>query len=136
MRAYLRLVMVAWCVVLTCAPARAQQRGLITGKVVDTTGAVLPGVTITVTEQNTGFNRTLVSAETGTFAAPNLDPGVYRLTVELPGFATLKRDLTLTAGSEITLEFKMQVAAVQEAIQVTAEAPLIEKTSNRIGGAL
>src|SRR5262245_24646771 len=107
MRAYPTLVMVACCVVLSCTSAFAQQRGLIAGKVVDESGAAIPGATVTVTEQSTGFTRTLVTAEIGTFAAQNLDPGVYRITIELPGFTSLKRtNVTLTAGQEMTFEFK------------------------------
>ena len=53
----------------------------------------------------------------------------------MPGFASLKQaDVVLTAGQTITLELKMQVAGVQEQITVTGQSPLVEKTSNQIGG--
>lgn len=136
--AFFRLaVLVVSLVALTASSALAQQRGTISGRVVDAAGLVLPGATITITEQNTGFDRSVVTAETGTYAVPNLDPGTYTITVDMPGFAGLKQaDVLLTAGSTLTLELKMQVAGVQEELIVTASAPLVETTSNTIGGVL
>lgn len=124
-------------VVLASPPAGAQQRGSIGGKVVDAGGLPLPGATVTITEQRTGFNRSVVTAETGAYTVPNLDPGIYTIAVEMPGFAALKQsDVQLTAGSSITLELKMQVAGLQEQVTVTGMAPLVERTSNSVGGSL
>ena len=132
-----RVLVCALCFFAATIPAAGQQRGSVSGRVLDTSGGVLPGATLTVTEQNTGFNRTVVTAETGAYTIPNLDPGVYTVVVELPGFATVRQpDLALTAGAAITLEFRLQVAGLAEAVLVTAEAPLIQTTSNEIGGAL
>jgi hypothetical protein len=123
--------------ILTCASAAAQQRGSITGTVLDAGGLVLPGATVTITEQNTGFTRTVVTAENGAYLVPNLDPGVYTVITELPGFVSVKRtDLVLTAGSAITLDVSLQVAGVQETVTVTAEAPLVQTSTNQIGGSL
>jgi hypothetical protein len=122
---------------LVAAPVMAQQQASIGGKLVDPDGLVLPGATVTVTEQNTGFSRNVVTAETGAYAVPNLTPGTYTVTVEMPGFGTLKRtDLVLTAGSEMVLDLKMQVGGVQEQVTVTGQSPLVERTSNKIGGTL
>jgi hypothetical protein len=124
-------------VVASVLPAAAQQRGSITGKVVDAAGLVLPGATVTVTEQATGFNRTVVTEETGAYAMPNLDPGTYTVVVEMSGFSTLKRpDVPLTAGSALTIEFKLEIASVQQEIVVTAQSPLVQVTNNQIGGSL
>jgi hypothetical protein len=138
MSARLRLLVLCVCGMLAAAsPAFSQQRGSITGKVLDSSGLPLPGATITVTDQGTGFTRAVVSAETGGYAIPNLEPGTFTVTVEMPSFATLKRsDVQLTAGSTVNLELKMQVAGLQEQILVTGESPLVEKTSNQIGGSL
>ena len=90
-----------------------------------------------MTEQNTGFTRTVVSADTGAYNVPSLDPGTYTIAVEMSGFATAKQtDLQLTAGQNVTLEIKMQVAGLQEQLVVTAVSPLVETTSNQIGGSL
>ncbi len=124
-------------VLLYAWPARAQQMVSISGRIIDPDGLALPGATITATEQNTGFTRNVVSAETGAYTIPNLEPGTYTVTVEMPSFSTLKRtDLVLSAGSSATLEFKMQLGGLAEAVEVTGQAPLIEKTSNQIGGSL
>ena len=60
-------------------------------------GLVLPGATVTVTEQTTGFTRNVVTAENGAYPVPNLEPGLYTIAVELSGFARTRRtDLALT----------------------------------------
>ncbi len=131
------LVVLAWCVIAAGTPAFAQQRGSIGGKVIDPDGLALPGATVTVTEQNTGFIRTVITAETGAYIVPNLEPGVYTVSFEMSGFAGVKRDgLALTAGSVVTLDSRMPVAGVEEQVVVTGQSPLIEKTSNQIGGTL
>lgn len=138
MRALSRLVIFVSLVwIATVSVATAQQRGSIAGRVVDPDGLALPGATVTITEQNTGFNRSVVTAGTGAFTAPNLDPGTYGVTIEMSGFATLKRaDVVLTAGAAISLDLKMQVAGLAEDVVVTGQAPLIETSSNQIGGTL
>ena len=123
--------------IVSTTTATAQQRGSVSGRVLDAGGLVLPGVTVTVTEQNTGFNRTVVTAENGAYAVPNLDPGVYSLVAELAGFAPVTQSgLRLTAGSAITADVTLQVAGLQESIQVTAETPLVQTSRNEIGGTL
>ena len=133
-----RLVVLCACVFLVAVtPALAQQRGSISGKVLDQDGLALPGATVTVTEERTGFTRTVVTAETGAYSVPNLEPGVYLVTVEMAGLVGPKYPpTTLTAGSALTVELKMQVAGVREEITVTGQSPLVERTSNQIGGSL
>ena len=100
--AFRSLVLVV-CSLLFVAPVLAQQQASISGKLVDPDGLVLPGATVTVTEQNTGFSRNVVTAETGAYTVPNLTPGTYTVTVEMPGFGSLKRtDVLLTAGRRRT----------------------------------
>jgi hypothetical protein len=124
------LLAIAW-------PAGAQQMVSIGGRITDPEGLALPGATITATEQNTGLTRNVVSAENGAYTIPNLEPGTYTVTVEMPSFAALKRsDLVLSAGTTAALDFKMQLGGLQEAVEVTGQSPLIEKTSNQIGGSL
>lgn len=137
MSAILRVLVLGAFVLATALPALAQQRGSIAGRVVDAGGLALPGATITVTNQSTGFTRTVVTAETGGYSIPNLDPGTYTVLVEMPGFAALKRaDLAMSSGQNITLDVKLQVAGVQEEIVVTGESPLVERSSNTVGGTL
>ena len=81
-----RLVLfTACCLAAALSPAFAQQRGSISGKVLDPAGLALPGATVTVTNQNTGFTRTVVTAETGGYSIPSLDPGTYSVAIEMAG---------------------------------------------------
>ena len=124
-------------ILLMGSPAAAQQRGSIAGKVLDAGGLPLPGANVTVAEQSTGYTRTVVTAGTGAYSIPNLEPGVYTVTVEMSGFASLRQsDLRLTAGSNVPLDFNMQVAGVTEDVRVTGQAPLVETSSSQIGGSL
>ena len=118
-------------------PALAQQQASISGRIVDASSLGLPGATVTVTSQSTGFTRTVVTAETGGYAVPNLEPGIYSILIELAGFSSVRRpDVQLTAGTALTFEFRMDIAAIEQEVVVTAEAPLIETTSNQLGGSL
>jgi len=133
----LKRLLIVVSLLLFAAPALAQQQVSVGGKILDPDGLALPGATVTVTEQNTGINRTVVTEATGGFSVPNLGPGVYTVLVEMDGFAGLKRtDLTLASGTQLTLDLRLQLAGVAEELTVTGQAPLVERTSNRIGGTL
>ncbi|MEI6668880.1 MAG: TonB-dependent receptor [Acidobacteriota bacterium] len=132
-----RGVMSVLCLLAIAVPAMAQQRGSISGRVLDSDGLALPGATVTVSEQTTNFSRTVVTASTGAFQVPQLERGTYALSVEMPGFNTFKQaGLVMTAGKELVYDVKLQVAGVKESVTVTGEVPLVERTSNRIGGSL
>jgi hypothetical protein len=133
-----RLILLSAFVFLAAlSPAIAQQRGSISGKVLDQDGLAVPGATVTITEERTGFTRTVVTAGNGAYSVPNLEPGTYLLTVEMVGLAGPKHPAaTLTAGSSLAIDLKMLVAGLAEEVLVTGQAPLVEKTSNQIGGSL
>src|SRR5438876_4347115 len=80
---------------LVCVPSFAQTLGTITGEVRDSSGAVIPGVTVTVVNKATNATRTTVSNEVGLFDFPALQPGLYTVTGELAGFKTAIRDIEL-----------------------------------------
>jgi hypothetical protein len=111
-------------------PALSQTMGTGTmeGRVVDATGAVLPGASVTLTNSETGLSRTVATDDNGRFRVPLLPVGPYRLKVELAGFQTLQRDgLVLTVGAHQNLgDLTIEVATVEEVVTVTAESPLIE----------
>ena len=111
--------------------------GTINGRVLDQGDAVLPGVTVTVTNQATGVVRTTVSNEQGVYSMPGLEPGVYNITTDLTGFAAGARNgVTLTVNTTITIDFQMQVATLQETLTVTGEAPLIEVTQSKVASTI
>jgi hypothetical protein len=121
---------------VTCAlaffatPAFSQQMGTgtIDGRIVDATGAVLPGVSVTLTNAETGLSRTVVTDGNGRFRIPLLPVGRYVLTTDLAGFQSLRRDgLVLNVGQQQSLgDLTIEVATVEEVVTVTAESPLIE----------
>src|SRR5262249_29962800 len=98
----------------------AQTQGEITGVIRDTSGAVVPGATITVTNPATNFTRTAVSNEAGVYNFPALQPGKYNLKVEMTGFRTVSRnDVELQVQQSARLDFAMEVGSVSEIIEVS-----------------
>ena len=127
----------AVCALLAPGAAFAQQRGSVSGKVVDPDGLALPGATVTVKEQNTGITRTATTASTGAYTIPNVEPGTYTISVTMPGFSTVTRkDQHVTAGAALTLELKLLGVGLEEAITVEGQAPLVETTKSAVGGTL
>ncbi len=130
---------VALLLCLTAASvAQAQEiSATIRGKVVDQQGAVLPGVTITARQTTTNLSRSAVTTPLGQFFLPNLPAGSYEVTVELTGFAPVKRSLELTVGEDRTLpDFTLKVGTVAESITVQGEAPMIETTRTALGSTI
>jgi hypothetical protein len=126
------------CVLLTSAGLGfAQASATINGRVLDQGDAVLPGVTVTVTNQATGVVRTTVSNEEGIYFMPGLDPGTYSVATDLPGFAAgTRNDVVLGVNATITIDFRMQLAGLQETLTVTGEAPLIEVTQSKVASSI
>lgn len=124
----LTAVLVAAIVGLAPAPARAQIADAIIEVIAqDQSQAVLPGVTVTVLRPDTGFTRTGVTDASGTTRFIALQPGVYSVSVELSGFATVKEDnVTLRVGQTAKLTMTLKVAKVAETVTVTARAPLVD----------
>jgi len=132
--------MVTWYGLMTVVllslalPARAQQtESRLVGRLVDQSNAALPGVTVTVTSKQTGAQRTAVSSEDGSYAVTNLGPGTYTVQFELSGFAMQTRDLTLGVGQIETADITMGVANFQEAVSVSAMAPVLDLSSAKLG---
>ena len=129
-------VMVLSCMILgASAPAFAQGgRSEINGTVVDAQKAVLPGATVTATNEDTGLVRESVADDTGRFVMPSLLPGTYTVKADLSGFQPMIRTgMVVRVGEELTITLTLPIAGVAETLTVTAEAPLVESTSNRIG---
>jgi hypothetical protein len=107
---------------------------IINGTVYDQGKAVLPGVTVTVTNEATGLSRETVTGGEGRFVLTTLTPGTYTIRVELPGFQVQTREgVVLPIGQELTIDFTLAVAGVSENVTVTSEAPLVEITASRLG---
>src|SRR3989454_1779647 len=106
---------------------------VVTGIVADAQGGILPGVTITVTNAESGVVRTIVTEENGRYRLGGIPPGSYNLKAELPGFATQEvKDTTLTIGLEYTKDFTLGIQGVQESITITGESPVVETTKTEV----
>ena len=122
------------CALLILPAASYAQEAVLTGTVTDTTGAVLPGVTVTAVHEATGNTFVGVTDGSGVYRMP-ARIGTYRLTAELSGFSTVNRTgLTLQVGQTATVDMQMAVSTLQESVTVTGEAPLIDVTTSQIGG--
>jgi len=111
--------------------AQIGQTAILTGSVTDSSGAVLPGVTVTVSsEAQIGGPKTAVTDASGTYRFPTLAPGLYKLSADLSGFDAFKQNVTLQLGQTITVDFKMQVSGRSETVNVTAESPVVEVKSS------
>jgi len=114
--------------------AAGAQEATLNGTVLDTQGGVLPGVTLTATNEASGNTFIAVSDEAGAFRMP-VRIGSYRLTAELSGFGTVTRTgLQLQVGQQVTLSLQMAPSEIQETIVVSAEAPLIEVATSTVSG--
>ncbi len=113
-----------------CLPVQARAQVLeatLYGIVQDSSGAILPGVTVTVTHQGTTLTRETVSDARGEFTLPALPPGGYTIKIELSGFKTYEnRGLMLSAGQTVRQTFALEVGALAETVTVAESAPLIE----------
>ena len=121
------LLLVLWGAVFVSAQLTT---GTILGTVRDQTEAVLPGVTVTVTNVDTGTVRTVVSGGRGEYRVPALSAGNYEVQATLTGFQTgVRRGITLSVGRDAVVDFALQVGSVSERVTVSGEAPIIETTT-------
>jgi outer membrane receptor protein involved in Fe transport len=124
----LLLSLVIGCVVTLPRAASAQTiTGSIQGTVLDQSGAALPGATLTITNTETGATRSAVTNGSGNYNAALLPPGHYNVSASLEGFQTIqKTGLTLEVNQNARIDFALKLSSVEESVQVTAEAPLVD----------
>ena len=131
---HLFLVITA-ALVLSAHAAAQGGSGQISGTVRDEQGGALPGVTVTLRNQATGVQRTVVTEPDGTYRFGALAPGRYAVTAELSGFAmTEVRDLEITIGLELTQNFALTLKSLAETVVVTGEAPVVDTTKSEVSG--
>jgi hypothetical protein len=116
------------------APAQ-QGTAEIRGRVVDESGAALPGVSVMVKNQASGVFRQGTSTTDGSYFLAGVTPGTYELTAELSGFKRYqRRDLRLEVGKTATVDVRLALGNLSEELTVMAEAPLVDVTSKEVGG--
>src|SRR5581483_10587475 len=132
----LRWMATAMCLVMTMSTVGFAQgeQGRFAGTVRDSSGAFVPGVTVTAKNERTGETRTAVTNAQGYFVIAPLKPSEYTLSANLEGFAKIEfTKMPIAAGQELALAIEMKPAGVQEALTVTAEAPVLDLSSAKIG---
>ena len=111
-----------------CVAASAQETtGTITGITTDQTGGVLPGVSVTIKNTETGTTRTVVTNDTGTYTVSLLPIGVYEVAFQLQGFENLTlRDIALHVNDRLQINARMSVSGVAESVVVSASSPFVQ----------
>jgi hypothetical protein len=114
-------------------PAVAQAQVTLAGTLRDTSGAVLPGVTVEASSSALiEGTRTAFTGATGQYSIPALPPGVYQVTFTLPGFTVVVREgVTLSGTGTVTINAEMRVGSLEETITVTGETPVVDVRSTR-----
>ena len=106
---------------------------ILTGAIKDTTGGVLPGVTVTTRNVATNELRSAVSSAEGVYRITNLPRGRYEVKAEIPGFKTIAQsDVLLTVGDTVRLDFALEVGSLSEVITVVSQAALVNTEEGRI----
>lgn len=123
-------IMAAACAFAPAAAAQ-EQTGAIQGTVKDATGAILPGVTVEVKNQDTGAVQTTVSDASGMYRFPALAPGRYDLAATLSGFEPAKNpNVVLTLGLLAKIDLSMKLSGVSESVEVTGVSPIVDVKQN------
>src|ERR1700733_9011776 len=138
MKTKARVLVVAVSLLLFCMPAFSQVNlGRISGNVTDQTGGVVAGATVTITDQDRGTVRSVVTDAAGSYAAPSLIPGQYTVKVEATGFkASELKDVEVTVGGDMRVEVELKAGSQTQPVTVTEALPLINTTSATLGGVL
>ena len=126
-------VLGALCLLVAAAAHAQATTADILGRVTDSSGAVLPGVSVTVVNTATRDTRTQVTNDTGDYVFNLLPIGPYTVTVELQGFQTQTTNLTVASGDRARFDARLGLGTVNESIQVTAEAAVLQTDASTIG---
>jgi len=115
-------------------PAHAQVAGAtLSGTLTDPSGSGVPNATVSIKNTGTGIARAVTTDDTGFYSVPNLTPGVYEVTFSAAGFSTqVEKGITLTVGSQQTLNSALKVGQVSQRVEVTGEVSQVELTSSAI----
>src|SRR3989454_1319113 len=119
----------------TCLSFAQTSTATILGTVKDGSGALVPGVSITVRHTESGLTRSLVSGERGAYTVPLLPVGAYEITTTMPGFKQVVRSgINLVVGQEAVVDLTLEVGAAAETVTVSEEAPLVNTTTSSTSG--
>ena len=133
----LRTCIAVALVIAATERARAQSAtGTIEGTVVDPSGSVLPGATVTLRQPAAGAERTSVTDQRGVFNSPLLPVGDYELTAALAGFESRRIAIRLTVGQTAHVRVALALASVDQIITVSAETPILERSRSHVSATI
>lgn len=135
MRVCMAVLTIAMFVITASAEAQTF-RGGISGRVVDDSGGVLPGVTITATNVGTGLVRTTVSSSTGVFTFPDLPLGSYTVEAAIEGFQPQRATVEVSVSKTSTADFKMGLSQLTEVVNVSAAAVTLDMQSTALANVI
>jgi hypothetical protein len=128
------LLLASICLLLAALSAAAQDRGTITGRITDSTGAAVPGATIVLRHPETGLSQTTISGAEGTYNFVYVAAGKYAVTVEMPGFRKAEvADVKVSVNTATRLDIELQVGQVTETVEVTTSATLLQTDRSDLG---
>ncbi len=133
-----RLLFATLTLMLLSLPALAQSTaGRILGTVTDQSGAAVAGASVVVTDVQRGNSRKLTTDDSGAYAAPDLQPGVYMVHVEAKGFKNMERpNVGVEVATDVRVDFALQPGQVTETVTIMEDVPLLNTTSATLGGTL
>jgi hypothetical protein len=115
----------------------AQTQGRITGRVTDSSGAVIVGAKVTIENRGTQVKRSLDTNSSGDYVAPGIEPGTYSISVEAPNFRKVVRErVQVEVATDLKIDFQLPPGAVTEVLEVKEEAPLLDATTSTMNGVL
>src|SRR5262245_12793348 len=130
MSIYIRIVVVVLCLPVV---AVAQDRGSIAGIVMDSTGAIVPGVDVITKNTGTGVNHTAKTGEDGTYTLVYLPVGTYTVSTEKAGFRRTETVIHVNVNTTVRLDLILEVGATEDTVEVIAEAPLVQMDRTDLG---
>src|SRR5215831_1636027 len=129
-----RILFLFSVILLTCSVVFGQSdRGTITGTISDQTSAVIPGAGVVAVNGETGTKYETISTETGNYTLTQVPPGVYQMSVELPGFKRyVRQGITVFVAQTLRIDVALEVGAATDEVTVNADAPLLRTESSEV----
>jgi len=119
------------------ASGQTASTGALTGVTLDPSGALQPGVVVSVFNQNTGETQSVTSDGEGRFGFPSLAPGGYELHATKTGFAALSHaGINISVTETVRLELDLRLATISHSVQVTSEPPMVQTDNSALGRAV
>ncbi len=134
---WLLLLTLSQCLICSTLLLAQGTGGRILGRVSDSSGAVLAGVTVTLTNEATGVGSNATTNSNGEYGFPQVPVGTFRMEFDLEGFKTnVQRGVNVDLNQVVTANSILQVGATKETVEVTSEAPLVDTTSTQLGAVM